>query len=213
MLFTSGLVLFYTALVVPIQIFLWENNDPCTLFPTLRIDLFVDTFFLVIALDFFTHYSLWHSFNPHSTYGCSLIVYAVLQFEVFVHFFVGIFDSSEKYCDNLFLVVSRYLTTPSGFAFNLITSIPWSFIDLNSYQVGPGLFLITSSCCVTYHFAFIRRETKMGRSIASMRHHNRGAKDDTCLDQEDSSAVFVLCLILVSASCLGVYGQWWCKTS
>ena len=41
MLFISGLLLLYTALVVPIQIFLWENNDPCTLFPTLRIDLFV----------------------------------------------------------------------------------------------------------------------------------------------------------------------------
>jgi hypothetical protein len=50
MLFGSGVVLFYTALVVPIQIFLWENNDPCTLFPTLRIDIFVDTFFLVTDL-------------------------------------------------------------------------------------------------------------------------------------------------------------------
>jgi hypothetical protein len=58
-----------------------------------------------------------------------------LQFEVFVQFFIGVYDSSDKYCDNPFLVASRYLTSPRGFGFDFVTSLPWSYIDLNSYQV------------------------------------------------------------------------------
>ena len=44
---TSGLSLLYTAVVVPIQLFLWDYDDPCNVFPTLHLDLFVDLFFLV----------------------------------------------------------------------------------------------------------------------------------------------------------------------
>jgi hypothetical protein len=58
-LFISGVLLFYTALVVPIQVFLWDDSDPCTLFPTLRIDLFVDTFFLVTSPVLNFHLSFW----------------------------------------------------------------------------------------------------------------------------------------------------------
>ncbi len=47
MLFTSGLLLVYTALVVPIQILLWDYSNQCRMFPTLYIDMMVDTFFLV----------------------------------------------------------------------------------------------------------------------------------------------------------------------
>ena len=47
MLFASGTSLVYTAMVVPVQIFLWDNSEPCNMFPTLYFDLVVDTFFLV----------------------------------------------------------------------------------------------------------------------------------------------------------------------
>ena len=43
----SGALLLYTALVVPIQILVWDYGDPCNKFPTLYFDMFVDSFFLV----------------------------------------------------------------------------------------------------------------------------------------------------------------------
>jgi hypothetical protein len=46
-LFTSGGLLFYTAMVVPVQIFLWDYSDPCNKFPTLYFDVLVDLFFMV----------------------------------------------------------------------------------------------------------------------------------------------------------------------
>jgi hypothetical protein len=47
MLFASGILLFYTAMVVPIQIFLWDYSDTCNMFPTLYFDILVDVFFMV----------------------------------------------------------------------------------------------------------------------------------------------------------------------
>ena len=44
----SGTFLLYTAVVAPVQIFLWEFDEAeCKNFPTLYFDLFVDTFFIV----------------------------------------------------------------------------------------------------------------------------------------------------------------------
>jgi hypothetical protein len=45
--FFNGLFLLYTAIIVPVQICVWDYNDPCNKFPTLEFDLLVDTFFLV----------------------------------------------------------------------------------------------------------------------------------------------------------------------
>jgi hypothetical protein len=48
MLFTSGVLLLYTAIIAPAQIFLWEFNDAeCNNFPSLYFDVLVDLFFLV----------------------------------------------------------------------------------------------------------------------------------------------------------------------
>jgi hypothetical protein len=48
MMFCSGVLLLYTAIVAPVQIFLWEfDEEVCNTFPTLYFDLFVDIFFLV----------------------------------------------------------------------------------------------------------------------------------------------------------------------
>ena len=49
MLLLSGTLLFYTAVIVPVQICMWNYDDPCSIFPTLQFDIIVDTFFLVGA--------------------------------------------------------------------------------------------------------------------------------------------------------------------
>ena len=62
MLFVSGVLLLYTAAVVPAQIFLWDYSDPCNRFPTLFFDLAVDTFFLVSLLP--SCRRRWRGFGP-----------------------------------------------------------------------------------------------------------------------------------------------------
>ena len=47
MLFVSGILLLYSAIIVPFQICVWDYSDPCNTFPTLHFDIGVDTFFLV----------------------------------------------------------------------------------------------------------------------------------------------------------------------
>ena len=51
-LFLSGALLLYTALVVPVQILVWDYSDPCQTFPTLYFDIGVDTFFLASLVHF-----------------------------------------------------------------------------------------------------------------------------------------------------------------
>jgi hypothetical protein len=47
MLVTRTLALFYTAVIVPVQICMWNYEDPCNMFPTLAFDVIVDVFFMV----------------------------------------------------------------------------------------------------------------------------------------------------------------------
>ena len=44
----SATLLLYTAVIVPVQICLWNYDDPCNKFPTLEFDVFVDCFFVVL---------------------------------------------------------------------------------------------------------------------------------------------------------------------
>jgi hypothetical protein len=53
MLFCNAIFLIYTAIISPAQIFLWDNEDDCNTFPTLFLDLCVDSFFMVIILSIF----------------------------------------------------------------------------------------------------------------------------------------------------------------
>ena len=53
----SGMLLLYTAIIAPAQVFLWEfNEEECNVFPTLYFDILVDIFFLVklLGLEFLT---------------------------------------------------------------------------------------------------------------------------------------------------------------
>jgi len=107
MVFLSGTFLFYTAVIAPAQIFLWESDETeCKFFPTLYFDLCVDTFFMI---------------------------------EICLQFCTGILDISETYCDNFKVIGARYLASPSGFLFDLFTSIPWSFNDLYNQRVKHRL--------------------------------------------------------------------------
>ncbi len=62
------------------------------------------------------------------------------QFEVVSQFFVGMFDSSETYIDNIYVVAFVNLTSVTGFWFDCVTSIPWSYFDLSAYRVCSPFF-------------------------------------------------------------------------
>ena len=47
LLLHAGLLV-YTALVVPVQLSLWRDEDVCDPFPTLYFDTVIDSFFLVL---------------------------------------------------------------------------------------------------------------------------------------------------------------------
>ena len=47
MLLCNGVFLLYTAVIVPVQICMWNYDDPCNKFPTLYFDIGVDSFFMV----------------------------------------------------------------------------------------------------------------------------------------------------------------------
>ena len=123
MLLTSAWLLVYTAMIVPIQICMWNYDDPCNMFPTLYFDVFVDLFFMVLVL-----LSLGIPYT---------LIRLISQFEILVQFFVGKYHKDLEYIDNIFWILKTNLTTPSGFWFDCITSIPWSCIDFNTHLVLP----------------------------------------------------------------------------
>jgi hypothetical protein len=57
------------------------------------------------------------------------------QVEIVLQFFTGSLDISEVYCDEFSVVAAKYLSSISGFWFDFVTSLPWSFNDLYAYQV------------------------------------------------------------------------------
>jgi hypothetical protein len=57
------------------------------------------------------------------------------QLEVICQFAIGTFDSTETYCDEIRVIVTNYITSISGFWFDCVTSVPWSYMDLAVYRV------------------------------------------------------------------------------
>jgi hypothetical protein len=47
MVLCNAVFLVYTAIIAPVQICLWNYDDPCKSIATLYFDTFVDIFFLV----------------------------------------------------------------------------------------------------------------------------------------------------------------------
>jgi hypothetical protein len=58
-----------------------------------------------------------------------------VQMEVMYQFFVGTFDETGTYVDEFHVVASNYLLSYSGFWFDAVTSVPWSYLDYYSYRV------------------------------------------------------------------------------
>jgi hypothetical protein len=58
-------------------------------------------------------------------------------------------DISETYCDDYRIIGARYLLSPNGFGFDLVTSLPWSFNDLYAYKV----VLSPEENLIAYHVA------------------------------------------------------------
>ena len=44
------MLLIYSSVIIPVQLCLWNYDDPCIMFPTLYFDVIVDSFFLVRPL-------------------------------------------------------------------------------------------------------------------------------------------------------------------
>ncbi len=57
--------------------------------------------------------------------------------EAFVQFFLGRYAVNLTYEDDLGASLRRNLTSISGFWFDCVTSIPWSYMDLHQYLVRP----------------------------------------------------------------------------
>jgi hypothetical protein len=55
--------------------------------------------------------------------------------EAFTQFFIGAFDTDMTYIDDLRRIVRRNLLSLSGFWFDCVTSIPWSYVDVSFYLV------------------------------------------------------------------------------
>jgi hypothetical protein len=58
------------------------------------------------------------------------------QFEVVTQFCVGVYTEDMAYVDDWRLVAAKLCLSPTGVWFDVVTSIPWSFIDLHSYLVS-----------------------------------------------------------------------------
>ena len=58
-----------------------------------------------------------------------------MQIDIGLRFVTGAYIDGV-YCDSVRTLAWHYLTTPSGFAFDAITSIPFSWLDWDSLKVG-----------------------------------------------------------------------------
>ena len=52
-----------------------------------------------------------------------------------IHLFTGIINGVENYVDDPMEVLHRKLTSLSGFWFDFVTSLPWSYLDYNALLV------------------------------------------------------------------------------
>jgi hypothetical protein len=67
--------------------------------------------------------------------------------EAFIQFFLGYYAEDLTYKDDFFTVFRKNISAVTGFWFDCVTSIPWSFMDIHFYLVWQVaiLFLLLSS--------------------------------------------------------------------
>jgi hypothetical protein len=72
--------------------------------------------------------------------------------EAFTQFFLGYYTHDMTYQDDFVTSVKRNLLSVTGFWFDCVTSIPWSYMDMHFYLVlpppnVPSAFSPTSCFC------------------------------------------------------------------
>lgn len=69
-----------------------------------------------------------------------------MQFEIFCQFFIGYYDKNGAYVDEMGLVARKYCKSFTAFWFDIITSLPWTYLDYIALLVlmFSGEFLILS---------------------------------------------------------------------
>ena len=60
---------------------------------------------------------------------------------MFCQFVIGVFDKNGVYVDDFGTVARKYLLTATSFTFDFVTSLPWSYMDIYSYQASPVILL------------------------------------------------------------------------
>jgi hypothetical protein len=68
------------------------------------------------------------------------------QFEAFIQFFLGTYDTDMNYIDDFAKIVKKNLSSLTGFWFDCVTSIPWSCFDLIQYMVDSFLSERPETC-------------------------------------------------------------------
>ena len=64
-----------------------------------------------------------------------LIFTLATQFEALLQFGVAVYKEDMEFIDDWGTIALRNLLSVSGFWFDCVTSIPWSFMDLHYYMV------------------------------------------------------------------------------
>ena len=67
------------------------------------------------------------------------------QVEAFTQFFLGYYNHDMTYQDDLLVSVRRNLSSVTGFWFDAVTSIPWSYMDMHFYLVRAPMVSRTES--------------------------------------------------------------------
>ncbi len=64
---------------------------------------------------------------------------------MFLQFAVGFYEEDGTYLDSPGRIAQRYVTAPTLFLFDLVTSIPFAYVDIATYMVCCSSFLSTLS--------------------------------------------------------------------
>ncbi len=100
-----------------------------------------------------THFS-WYMQLPPLVASCASWFLVdgrlLLQVEAFTQFFLGYYEEDMTYQDDFVVSLKRNLSSISGFWFDCVTSIPWSYMDLHFYLV----LSCTLSCLLQHSCSF-----------------------------------------------------------
>jgi hypothetical protein len=113
----------------------------------------------------------------------------LLQVEAFAQFLIGSYNTDMSYVDDFGSIVMRNMLSVTGFWFDLVTSIPWAYVDLSFYLVicpkpvaaaAPRHLLIWSLSCTAHR-------TADGMKAAQLRSPQRATRESSGLSRFSGS--------------------------